>query len=77
MLTVFTGNPAPSFSDLCVRYAGDIPATALLKELRKVGAAGAGAAVKGATPAAAAPGGKGAAPGAAAPSAKPAGDKKK
>ncbi len=34
--------PTPSFGDLCVRYAGDIPATALLKELRKVGAVGAG-----------------------------------
>ncbi len=29
---------SPSFVDLCQRYAGDIPATALLKELRKVGA---------------------------------------
>jgi hypothetical protein len=29
---------APSFQDLCLRYAGDIPATALLKELRKVAA---------------------------------------
>ncbi len=35
--------PSPSFGDLCVRHAGDIPATALLKELRKVGAVGAGA----------------------------------
>jgi hypothetical protein len=33
---------APSFLDLCQRYAGDIPATALLKELRKVGSVGAG-----------------------------------
>lgn len=40
---VVTG-PAPSFEDLCRRYAGDIPATALLKELRAVGAVrGAGA----------------------------------
>ena len=38
--------PAPSFGDLCVRYAGDIPATALLKELRKVGAVGAGEGAK-------------------------------
>lgn len=30
--------PAPSFVDLCQRYGGDIPVTALLKELRKVGA---------------------------------------
>jgi len=30
--------PAPSFEDLCVRYAGDIPVTALLKELKSVGA---------------------------------------
>ena len=30
--------PAPSFEDLCGRYAGDIPATALLKELKSVGA---------------------------------------
>jgi len=29
--------PAPSFADLCNRYAGDMPATALLKELRAVG----------------------------------------
>jgi Family of unknown function (DUF6502) len=29
--------PVPSFADLCDRYAGDMPATALLKELRKVG----------------------------------------
>ncbi|MFO1426668.1 MAG: DUF6502 family protein [Steroidobacteraceae bacterium] len=28
---------APSFMDLCSRYAGDVPATALLKELRAVG----------------------------------------
>jgi hypothetical protein len=33
---------APSFAHLCQRYAGDIPATALLKELRKVNAIGAG-----------------------------------
>lgn len=30
--------PAPSFTDLCRRYAGDIPDSALLKELRSVGA---------------------------------------
>lgn len=30
----------PSFSELSQRYAGDIPVTALLKELRKVGAVG-------------------------------------
>jgi hypothetical protein len=29
---------APSFADLCGRYAGDIPATALLKELQSAGA---------------------------------------
>lgn len=29
---------APSFEDLCRRHAGDIPASALLKELRSVGA---------------------------------------
>ena len=29
--------PAPSLADLCDRYAGDMPATALLKELRAVG----------------------------------------
>lgn len=37
---------ASSFGDLCRRYAGDIPATALLKELRKVGAVGAGEGTK-------------------------------
>jgi hypothetical protein len=30
--------PAPSFEDLCGRYAGDIPPTALLKELQSAGA---------------------------------------
>lgn len=30
--------PAPSFADLCRRYGGDIPESALLKELRAVGA---------------------------------------
>lgn len=30
--------PAPSFEDLCRRYGGDIPDSALLKELRSVGA---------------------------------------
>ncbi|MEZ5500915.1 MAG: DUF6502 family protein [Steroidobacteraceae bacterium] len=29
--------PAPSFADLCSRYAGDIPASALLKELLTTG----------------------------------------
>ncbi len=31
---------APSFFDLCERYAGDMPATALLKELKAVSAVG-------------------------------------
>ena len=30
--------PAPSFLDLCTRYSGDLPSSALLKELRSVGA---------------------------------------
>jgi len=30
--------PAPSFADLCVRHGGDLPSSALLKELRSVGA---------------------------------------
>jgi hypothetical protein len=30
--------PAPSFVDLCARYSGDLPFSALLKELRSVGA---------------------------------------
>ena len=30
--------PAPSFQDLCRRYGGDMPPTALLRELRRVGA---------------------------------------
>ena len=30
--------PAPSFQDLCRRYAGDMPASALLREFRRVGA---------------------------------------
>jgi len=30
--------PAPSFVDLCARYSGDLPSSALLKELRSVGA---------------------------------------
>jgi hypothetical protein len=30
--------PAPSFEDLCRRYGGTVPATALMKELRNVGA---------------------------------------
>ncbi|MCS6947894.1 MAG: DUF6502 family protein [Steroidobacteraceae bacterium] len=37
-LEIARDGPAPSFADLCQRYAGDIPGTALLKELRKVGA---------------------------------------
>lgn len=32
--------PAPSFQDLCRRYAGDMPASALLREFRRVGAVG-------------------------------------
>jgi hypothetical protein len=32
--------PAPSFQDLCRRHGGDMPATALLRELRRVGAVG-------------------------------------
>jgi hypothetical protein len=43
---VAVDGPAPSFGDLCLRHAGDIPATALLKELRKVGAVGAGEGAK-------------------------------
>jgi hypothetical protein len=31
---------APSFQDLCRRYGGDVPASALLRELRRVGAVG-------------------------------------
>jgi hypothetical protein len=31
---------APSFQDLCRRYAGDMPASALLREFRRVGAVG-------------------------------------
>ena len=34
--------PNPSFSELAKRFAGDIPVTTLLKELRNAGAAGAG-----------------------------------
>jgi hypothetical protein len=30
--------PPPSFADLCSRHSGDLPASALLKELRSVGA---------------------------------------
>lgn len=30
--------PAPSFQELCRRYAGDMPASALLREFRRVGA---------------------------------------
>jgi hypothetical protein len=30
--------PAPSFADLCSRHCGDLPGSALLKELRSVGA---------------------------------------
>ena len=36
--------PPPSFADLCDRHGGDLPASALLKELRSVGAVRAGAA---------------------------------
>lgn len=35
--TVATHGDAPSFDDLCQRYAGDVPPTALLKELRAAG----------------------------------------
>jgi len=34
--------PAPSFQDLCRRHGGDMPTTALLRELRRVGAVGEG-----------------------------------
>lgn len=37
-VAITAAGPAPSFEDLCGRYAGDIPATALLKELKTVGA---------------------------------------
>lgn len=37
-LEIALAGTAPSFEDLCRRYAGDMPATALLRELRKVGA---------------------------------------
>ena len=35
------GGAAPSFQDLCRRYGGDMPSTALLRELRRVRAVGA------------------------------------
>jgi hypothetical protein len=37
-LEIGRNGPVPSFDDLCSRYAGDIPATALLKELQSAGA---------------------------------------
>lgn len=37
-LALVPSGPAPSFEDLCQRYAGDIPWSALLKELKSVGA---------------------------------------
>jgi hypothetical protein len=39
-----TDGPPPSFADLCSRHSGDLPASALLKELRSVGAVNANAA---------------------------------
>ena len=39
-VSISVEGPAPSFEDLCGRYAGDIPVTALLKELKSVGAVG-------------------------------------
>ncbi len=36
--TIPASGIAPSFEDLCCRYAGDIPSSALLKELSSVGA---------------------------------------
>jgi hypothetical protein len=40
-LVISARGSAPSFEDLCRRYGGTVPATALLKELRNVGAIGA------------------------------------
>lgn len=37
-LEIAPSGPAPSFEDLCARYGGDIPGSALLKELKAVGA---------------------------------------
>jgi hypothetical protein len=37
---VAVDGPAPSFAQLCAGHAGDVPATALLKELRMVGCVG-------------------------------------
>lgn len=37
-LEIAPSGPAPSFADLCARYGGDIPDSALLKELKAVGA---------------------------------------
>lgn len=37
-LEIPSAGPAPSFENLCGRFAGDIPVSALLKELRLVGA---------------------------------------
>jgi len=37
-LPIALEGPAPSFTDLCARHGGDLPSSALLKELRSVGA---------------------------------------
>ena len=37
-LAIAPSGPAPSFEDLCGRYGGDIPVSALLKELKSTGA---------------------------------------
>lgn len=37
-LAIVASGPAPSFEDLCARYGGDIPVSALLKELKSTGA---------------------------------------
>jgi hypothetical protein len=39
-LVIATEGPTPSFAHLCIAHAGDVPATALLKELRAVGSVG-------------------------------------
>jgi hypothetical protein len=41
-LAIREAGEAPSFQDLCRRYGGDMPATALLRELRRVRAVGDG-----------------------------------
>jgi hypothetical protein len=41
-LAIEEAGEAPSFQDLCRRYGGDMPATALLRELRRVRAVGDG-----------------------------------